>query len=135
PRVRRQAEALVARGDQVTVFALHAPGRPRKDVVDGVNVIHSRTRKYRGDSATSYVSLYGGFIAGATGWMLRHPRSFDLVQAHTMPEAVAFAATLQRLTGVPLLLDVHDLTEQLFASKFRDRGLMMAAVRASTRMS
>jgi glycosyltransferase involved in cell wall biosynthesis len=52
-----------------------------------------------------------------------------------MPEAVAFAATLQRLTGVPLLLDVHDLTQQLFASKFRDGGLLMAGVRASTRLS
>jgi glycosyltransferase involved in cell wall biosynthesis len=30
---------------------------------------------------------------------------------------------------------VHDLTEQLFASKFSDGGLMMAGVRASTRLA
>ena len=135
PRVRRQAEALVARGDEVTVLALHAEGRPRRDVVDGVRVVHTPTRKYRGDSTSSYVSLYGGFLAHATGWMLRQPRAFDLVQAHTMPEAVAFTATLQRLIGVPLLLDVHDLTERLFVSKFRDRGLVLATVRASTRLA
>jgi glycosyltransferase involved in cell wall biosynthesis len=135
PRVRRQAEALAARGDEVTVFALHANGRPREDVVDGVRVVHSRTRKYRGESAGAYLRLYGGFLAGATGWMLRRPRSFDLVQAHTMPEAVAFAATLQRLIGVPLLLDVHDLTERLFASKFGNTGAIMTGVRANTRLS
>jgi glycosyltransferase involved in cell wall biosynthesis len=135
PRARRQAEALAARGDAVTVLALHADGRPREEMVDGVRVVHAPTRKYRGDSARSYVSLYGGFFVRASGWMLRRPRAFDLVQAHTMPEAIAFAATLQRLTGVPLLLDVHDLTERLFASKFRDGGLMMTAVRASTRLA
>lgn len=135
PRVRRQAEALTARGDEVTVVALHAPGRPRVDLVDGVQVIHTPTQKYRGNSAKSYLSLYGGFFAHAMAWMARRPRAFDLVQAHTMPEAVAFAAAAQRLTGVPLLLDVHDLTERLFASKFNDDGLMMSAVRASTRLS
>jgi glycosyltransferase involved in cell wall biosynthesis len=143
PRVRRQAEALAARGDEVTVLALHAQGRPRHDVIDGVRVVHTPTRKYRGDSANSYLRLYGGFFAHAAGWLVRRPRAFDLVQAHTMPEAVAFAATLQRLTGVPLLLDVHDLTEQLFASKFRPArgikglrgGALLGAVRTSTRMS
>ncbi|MBX6749075.1 MAG: glycosyltransferase [Micromonosporaceae bacterium] len=135
PRVRRQAEALAARGDEVTVLALHAEGRPREDLVDGVRVVHTPTRKYRGDSTVSYLSLYGGFIAHASAWLLRQPRTFDLVQAHTMPEAVAFAATLQRLLGVPVLLDVHDLTERLFASKFRDGGPVLAAVRASTRLA
>ena len=135
PRVRREAEALAARGDQVTVFALHAEGRPRTEVIDGVRVVHAPTRKYRGTSAPAYLRLYGGFFAHATGWLLRHPRSFDLIQTHTLPEAVAFAATLQRLTGVPLLLDVHDLTEQLFASKFRKDGLMMATVRRTARLS
>ncbi len=135
PRVRRQAEALADRGDEVTVFALHAHGRPRLEAIDGVHVVHSSVRKYRGDSARSYLSLYGGFFARAAVWMARRPRSFDLVQSHTMPEAVVFAATLQRMLRVPLLLDVHDLTEQLFASKFGRDGLMRAAVRASTRAS
>ena len=57
PRVRRQAEALAARGDEVTVVALSAPGRPTVDVVDGVKVVHLPTRKYRGSSAKAYLSL------------------------------------------------------------------------------
>jgi glycosyltransferase involved in cell wall biosynthesis len=135
PRVRRQAEALAARGDDVTVLALHAEGRPRQDIVDGVRVVHAPVRKYRGDSARSYLSLYGGFFAHAAAWMARRPRAFDLVQSHTMPEAVVFAAALQRIGRIPVLLDVHDLTERLFASKFRDGGTMLTAVRASTRLA
>jgi glycosyltransferase involved in cell wall biosynthesis len=135
PRVRRQAEALAARGDEVTVFALHAPGRPAQEVIDGVNVVHAPTRKYRGEAALAYMRLYAGFFAHASAWLARHPRGFDLIQANTLPEAVIFTATLQRALGVPLLLDVHDLTEQLFASKFPQRTRMRRMVRASARLS
>lgn len=133
PRVRRQAEALAARGDEVTVLALDAPGRPAVDTVDGVRVVHLPTRKYRGSSAKAYLSLYGGFGARATAWLARRPRAFDLVQAHSMPEALVFAASVQRMLGVPVLLDVHDLTSKLFESKFGDRKRVMAAVSASER--
>jgi glycosyltransferase involved in cell wall biosynthesis len=135
PRVRRQAEALVARGDEVTVLSLHAPGRPVVDTLEGVRVVHLPTRKYRGSSARAYLSLYGGFSARAAGWLARHPRSFDVVQAHSMPEALVFTASLQWLLRVPVLLDVHDLSSRLFASKFADRERIMAAVRFSERAS
>jgi len=133
PRVRRQAEALAGRGDEVTVVALHAQDRPEVDTVDGVRVVHLPVRKYRGDSTKEYLSLYGGFTARATAWLSRRPRAFDLVQAHSMPEALAFSALVPRLAGVPVLLDVHDLTSQLFASKFAHRRGLMAGVRASER--
>jgi glycosyltransferase involved in cell wall biosynthesis len=135
PRVRRQAEALAARGDDVTVVALHTEGRPAVDTVDGVRVVHLPTRKYRGDSTTAYLALYGGFMARSAVWMTRRPRAFDVVQAHSMPEALVFSATAPRLAGVPVLLDVHDLTSKLFASKFADRRALMAAVRSSERAS
>lgn len=131
PRVRRQAEALAARGDEVTVLALNAPGRPTVDTLDGVRVVHLPTRKYRGSSTLAYLWLYGGFGARATSWLARHPRAFDLLQAHSMPEALVFTGIAQKALRVPLLLDVHDLTSKLFASKFTDRPLLTAAVRAS----
>ena len=43
PRVRRQAEALAARGDDVTVLALDAAGRPAGEMIDGVRVVHLRS--------------------------------------------------------------------------------------------
>jgi hypothetical protein len=103
PRVRRQAEALAARGDEVTVVALSTPGRPAVDTLDGVRVVHLPTRKYRGGSVKAYLSLYGGFGARATAWLARRPRAFDLVQAHSMPEALVFAGAVQRLFRIPLL--------------------------------
>ena len=133
PRVRRQAEALAARGDDVTVLALNAPGRPKEEIIDGVRVVHTSVRKYRGDSAMSYIRLYGGFFVRGAAWLSQRPRRFDLLQVHTMPEALIFAAMVQRWAGIPLLLDVHDLTERLFASKFGSDGLIMSTVRSSTK--
>uniref|UniRef100_UPI0033E87ADF glycosyltransferase n=1 Tax=Actinoplanes philippinensis TaxID=35752 RepID=UPI0033E87ADF len=134
-RVRRQAEALAARGDEVTVFALGGRGRPDEEVIDGVHVVHAPTSKYRGDSVRAYLSLYGGFTAHAAGWLARRPRSFDLVQAHSVPEAIIFAAAVQGILRVPLLLDVHDLSPQLFASKFAGHPLLPKLLNGSVRAS
>jgi glycosyltransferase involved in cell wall biosynthesis len=133
PRARREAEALAARGDEVTVLALNRPGAPREEMIDGVRVIHLPVSKYRGDSAKAYLRLYGAFFVRATAWLVRRPRAFDVMQVHTMPEAMIFVTMAQKLARRPVLLDVHDLTAQLFASKFPPRGLIMRGVQLSTR--
>jgi glycosyltransferase involved in cell wall biosynthesis len=134
-RVRRQAEALVERGDEVTVVALHADGRPEIDEVEGVRVVHLPTQKYRGESSLAYIRLYGGFAARAATRMARWARRFDVVQAHSMPEALVFSAAVQRALRVPVVLDVHDLTSELFSAKFEGRRALMSAIRLSERAS
>jgi glycosyltransferase involved in cell wall biosynthesis len=116
-RVRRQAEALVARGDTVTVLALgKTDAVVRRDLL-GVHVVELPVRKYRGYSAGTYLRYYARF-----GWHamreLARLRGLDLVQVHSMPEVLVFCAWRQRLRGVPVLLDVHDLTSKLFETKF-----------------
>ena len=46
-----------------------------------------------------------------------------------------FCGAVQRLAGVPVVLDVHDLSSTLFASKFADGGALMGMVRWSERAS
>lgn len=134
-RVRRQAEALVERGDEVTVVALRSPGRPDVERIDGVKVIHLPTRKYRGESSLAYGRLYGSFAARAAARFTAWAGRFDVVQAHSMPEALVFCAAVQRMSGVPVVLDVHDLTSELFSSKFEGKRALMSAVRFSERAS
>jgi glycosyltransferase involved in cell wall biosynthesis len=134
-RVRRQAEALAERGDEVTVLALADAGRPRSERLDGVNVVRPGVGKYQGDSVRSYVARYASFAARAAAWLGRRPRGFDLVQVHSMPEALVFSAAVQRALGVPVVLDVHDLSSQLFASKFVGRERLRSAVGLSERVA
>jgi glycosyltransferase involved in cell wall biosynthesis len=134
-RVRRQAEALVERGDDVTVLALKAQGREDVEMIEGVRVVHLPVSKYRGDSSGAYLKLYGSFALHSGLRLARWPRRFDLVQAHSMPEALVFCAAVQRALRLPVVLDVHDLTSELFSSKFEGRTGLMRAIRFSERAS
>jgi glycosyltransferase involved in cell wall biosynthesis len=49
---------------------------------------------------------------------LRHP--YDVVHVHVPPDFHALALLLVRLTGARVILDIHDLTPELYADKFVD---------------
>jgi len=125
PRVRREAEALVQRGDQVTVLSLHEANRPEREVVEGVRVQRVPIARYRGAGYHGYVRGYLEFFARVLAWAVMHPAP-DVVHVHTIPDALIFAAGASRLRGCRLVLDVHDLTPDLFALKF---GTHSAAVK------
>jgi glycosyltransferase involved in cell wall biosynthesis len=132
PRVRREAEALVSRGDRVTVLALKAPDDPLEETVDGVRLVHLPVARYRGNEVRPYLQSYGRFMVLAGRYLARRARSIDVVHAHSMPEAVVFAALVPRLIGRPVVLDVHDLSTEAYASRL---GRPPAAVRAAERAS
>jgi len=75
-RVRRQAEALVERGDEVTVLALKAQGREDIEMIEGVRVVHLPVSKYRGESSGAYIKLYGSFALHSGLRLARWPRRF-----------------------------------------------------------
>jgi glycosyltransferase involved in cell wall biosynthesis len=134
-RVRRQAEALAARGDAVTVISLGREGTRAfsHEVLDGVRIISVPVAKFRGRSSLRYLAYYARFAVNATRALLTIGR-VDVVQVHSMPEALVFCAIPQRLRGVPVLLDVHDLTSKLFEAKMSPRWpllLLRAVERAS----
>jgi hypothetical protein len=73
PRVRRQAEALVARGDSVTAVALHADGRPALEMVDGVNVVRLPVRNI---AASRRRPTCGCMADSPPGWHRGRPAGF-----------------------------------------------------------
>ena len=58
PRVMREAEALVNVGYDVDFLALKRNGEPKKEVINGVNVIHLNQYRYRGNSNILYLFSY-----------------------------------------------------------------------------
>jgi glycosyltransferase involved in cell wall biosynthesis len=134
PRVRRESEALARRGDQVTVLCLAEAGRPLREDVRGVAVRRLPMRRYRGGGVGQSVRGYGQFFVRALAWMATH-RPPDVVHLHTVPDALVFAAAVPRVRGSRLVLDVHDLTPDLYALKFGERSLAIRALRLIEHLS
>jgi glycosyltransferase involved in cell wall biosynthesis len=120
PRVRREAEAVLASGRPVDVFSLRRPGDEPRGVVDGVRVHRMDVQRHQGASLPVYLGEYLGFFVRA-GWSLVRAhmrRRYALVQVHTLPDFLAFAALPLRMTGVPVLLDLHEAMPEFFRSRF-----------------
>ncbi len=120
PRVRREAEALAARGDRVVVWTLRGEGQPQTSTLNGVEVHRIRMPRYRGARALTYVGSYLRFMAAVSLQLVQaHAREkLDIVHVHTMPDFMVFAGLLPKLTGAKVALDMHDLMPDLYALKF-----------------
>jgi glycosyltransferase involved in cell wall biosynthesis len=136
-RVKRHAQALAERGDQVEVICLE---NPEQGTSKGVNLIGIRMPKYRGASRTHYLRSYARFFITATIEALRRSmeKPYDLVIVCTMPDAAVLCAVPCKLFGSKIVLDIHDTMPELYRDKFRSRRgalgarVLQAVERAST---
>lgn len=121
-RVKREAEALARAGCLVDVVCLqNSPDEPLRDEVRGVGVHRVRMLRTRSHGKASYASEYAGSFARMSARLmsLNSQRRYDLVQVHTLPDFLAFAALPAKVTGARVMLDIHDLMPELYASKYR----------------
>jgi glycosyltransferase involved in cell wall biosynthesis len=120
PRVRREAESLVAAGRPVDVYALRRPEDPPWNEVGGVSVRRLDVQRHQGAGIVTYLIEYLAFLFCA-GWSLtaaQRRRRYGLVQVHTLPDFLVAATLPLRLTGVPVLLDLHEAMPEFFRSRF-----------------
>ncbi len=119
-RVKREAEALVDRGDTVDMICLGKKGEDRIRIQNGVRLLQPLMGQYQGSSAAIYLTNYLVFFIAASAWLallhLKHP--YQVIQVHTMPDFLVFTAMVPKLLGVKVILDVHDLMPELYQSKF-----------------
>lgn len=120
-RVRRAAEALVQRGDEVRVICPLTSLIEARAETSAVILHPTRAVAYAAASNPfSYVRRYLTFliVAAVHALRLHLKHRFDVVHVHTMPDFLIFSALGPKLLGAKLILDVHDLTPELYASKF-----------------
>ena len=118
PRVRREAEALTSAGYRVVMLASQQPGQPKRQVVDGVEVISIRSLGHQKTTMVLYIADYLLFFGLLAVHLLRHRRTYSLIHINNMPDFLVFATVLQRILGTPVIHDVHDLMPELFEEKF-----------------
>jgi glycosyltransferase involved in cell wall biosynthesis len=119
-RIRREAESLSERGDEVDCICLPHGNRAEEATLNGVHLYPLDIRRYRGQSTLQYMLSYirfflKTFLLVTSRYLRIH---YDLIQVHTMPDFMVFAALVPRLLGVAVILDVHDLMPELYISKF-----------------
>ena len=120
PRVRREAESLVEAGHAVDVFALRRETDASDDELAGVHVHRLGVQRHQGAGIRVYLREYLSFLVRAA-WALTRAhrrRRYGLVQVHSLPDFLAFAALPLRIAGVPLLLDLHEAMPEFFRSRF-----------------
>lgn len=142
-RVRRYAETLAKKGHDVDVIALQRNGLPGQENISGVNVyrIQERVRDEKG--RLSYLVRLARFLSRSARFVAqRHAEDpYHLIHVHSVPDFEVFSAIVPKLQGAKIVLDIHDIVPEFYASKFCQghSGLitraLMAVEKASIRFS
>jgi len=119
-RIRRYGEALFKRGDQVDVIALAHRGSPSFEVIEGVRVFRIQKRRIDEKGPLGYLlKLLLFFFHSAWFVTLAHIRDpYDIIHVHSVPDFEVFATLIPRMMGARVILDIHDIVPEFYASKF-----------------
>jgi glycosyltransferase involved in cell wall biosynthesis len=121
-RIMQYAAALAERGDIVDVIALRRDNAlPTYEVMGGVHVHRIQTRTVNENGLFAYVSRILRFTLRAARHLRRLQRlhGYDLIHVHNAPDCLVFAAAYPKWKSVPIILDIHDLLPEFYASKFK----------------
>lgn len=138
PRVRRQAEVLEEEGIHVDVICLREPQQAKTEKL-GLVTVHRVMKSVNKESILRYVWLSFMFtlLAIIKLQALGMKKDYRLIQVHNMPDFLVFTGIFQKMLGKKIILDIHDLTVELFETKWPDKkkSLMMSAVRKVEKLS
>ena len=138
-RVRRYAEALVRRGDQVDAIALAREGQTAFEIIQGVRVFRIQKRRIDERSPFSYlIKLLLFFVRSAWSITANHLREpYHLIHVHSVPDFEVFATLIPRMLGARVILDIHDIVPEFYAGKFKvgERSLVFRLLVLVERLS
>jgi len=122
-RVRRYAETLVRRGDTVDVISLRRNGQSHYEELNGVRIFKVQERVRDEKGRLDYLRRIIKFVLKSAFLLTRKHLSlpYDLIHVHSVPDFEVFAAIMPKLSGAPVILDIHDIVPELYASKFKLR--------------
>ena len=122
-RVRRYAECLVRHGHQVDVISLRPRGEEKIVERNGVTVYRIQERAIDEKRKSQYLSrlLKFLFLSAFYLWRNHNREPYQLIHVHSIPDFEVFSALVPKLAGARVILDIHDIVPEYYASKFRVR--------------
>jgi glycosyltransferase involved in cell wall biosynthesis len=127
-RVRRYAETLAQEGHSVDVIALRLPQQSLIASENLVRIIRIQKRSGTERSKFSYLLKLTLFLLKATVLLsiLQIRKRYDVIHVHNVPDFLVFAALIPKLAGSRIILDIHDILPEFYASKFKSNEKSMA---------
>lgn len=122
-RVMRYAESLAKRGDVVEIFCLKQRQTDDNEMmINGVTIHRIQTRAGRSEQRSLDYLLPILRFCGRTSVrvLTNHLRcKYDFFHIHNVPDFVVFTALVPRCLGARVILDIHDIVPEFYASKFK----------------
>ena len=120
-RVLRYAHALHERGDIVDAIAVNSSEEyAEKEEHFGIHVHRLQRRERNEKRKMDYLRRTWRFYRSASRELRRRHRynPYDLIHVHNVPDFLVFAARYPKRNGARVILDLHDILPEFFASKF-----------------
>ena len=119
-RVLRYVRSLAGWGHRVHVFCLGRPGKTARESLEGISVFRLQNRRVNETVRLTYLlKILSFFVRSMLSVSYRCLRErYGLVHVHNVPDFLVFAAWLPKLMGAKIILDIHDIMPELYASKF-----------------
>ncbi len=133
-RVWNEARALAEAGWETTIVCAAADrDQAATETLDGIEIHRYRLRPAGG--ALGYPREYAVALWRISRLVrrLQRERPFDVVHAANPPDFLLFAALSARRRGARFVFDHHDLTPELFRTRFGRTGLVHRILRAIER--
>jgi glycosyltransferase involved in cell wall biosynthesis len=120
-RVRRYAETFSSRGDTVDAIVLRQKGSTKETCLNGVRILKIQERNANEKWKFEYIIKLFLFLirSSITLSILHFKKKYDLIHVHSVPDFEVFATFFAKITGAKVILDIHDIVPELFASKFK----------------
>ncbi|HXO08478.1 MAG TPA: glycosyltransferase family 4 protein [Solirubrobacteraceae bacterium] len=135
PRVRREAESLVAAGHFVEVIAPREEGEPARETINGVRVRRFRSVNPTRSGAAPIALEYGiASIALHVAALRGLLRGSTVLHLHNPPDILFAAGAMFRAAGREVIFDHHDLGPELSRVRFGP-GLLERVARWSERLT
>lgn len=119
-RIQQYATALAKRGDIVDVIVLSRGGQPKFEHVNGVNLYRIQGRALGSETKVSYL-LHVFLFMLRCSWLLTKKHlavRYQVIHVHSVPDFLVFATIIPKILGAAVILDIHDILPEFYASKF-----------------
>jgi len=124
-RVQREAEALINHGYEVDVICVRTREETAIDNHQGIRIFRDFCFPVRpkGGLVGQFFRYFRFLISSAVRLTRLHrQRPYDIIQVHNLPDFLVFSALIPKLSGVPVILDLHDLMPEFYAGRFGQDG-------------